>query len=251
MKYFGGKFRISKNIVSYFKSLNTEYDTYIEPFVGGAWMLKSVHDAKLGFKYYMASDLHQDLICMYLAIKKGWLPPKDIDLELYHKAKNNQVSPELRAFVGFGCSFGGKWFDGLARGGESKKGVPRNYATNAYNSLYKKKNAILNTNFFHTDYYKWLAVCEKLCNKNILLYCDPPYADTRQYNGISEKFNHDKFWQWCRDISAYASVFVSEYKAPDDFECVLEINTKTDMRDSNQQHIKRTEKLFTYNKERT
>jgi len=41
-------------------------------------------------------------------------------------------------------------------------------------------------------------------------------------------------------------VFISEYIAPDDFKCVLQINTKTDMRNKNNNKISRIEKLFKY-----
>ena len=41
-------------------------------------------------------------------------------------------------------------------------------------------------------------------------------------------------------------VLISEYWMPDDFECVLEIQTKTDIRNGNNQLDKRVEKLFKY-----
>jgi len=50
-----------------------------------------------------------------------------------------------------------------------------------------------------------------------IVYCDPPYKSTTGYNG---NFDHIEFWDWCRVISINSSVFVSEYEAPDDFECV-------------------------------
>ena len=40
---------------------------------------------------------------------------------------------------------------------------------------------------------------------------------------IKTIFNHSEFWQWCRNMASKGHiVFVSEYKAPDDFECVWE-----------------------------
>lgn len=54
--------------------------------------------------------------------------------------------------------------------------------------------------------------------KDSLIYCDPPYEGTTKYK---DDFDHPKFWQWCRDMAIKGHIiFVSEYNAPDDFECV-------------------------------
>ena len=48
---------------------------------------------------------------------------------------------------------------------------------------------------------------------NATVYCDPPYRDTKGYNGMS--FDHGEFWRWvaARDFPVY----VSEFSAPDSF----------------------------------
>lgn len=46
-----------------------------------------------------------------------------------------------------------------------------------------------------------------------VVYCDPPYAGTGQYN-VGD-FDSAAFWEWVR-LRAYP-VYVSEYSAPDDF----------------------------------
>ena len=45
-----------------------------------------------------------------------------------------------------------------------------------------------------------------------VVYCDPPYAGTCSYGC---EFDHDAFWQWCRTRDF--PVYVSEYRAPEDF----------------------------------
>lgn len=45
-----------------------------------------------------------------------------------------------------------------------------------------------------------------------VVYCDPPYAGT---NGYGREFDHEDFWQWCRTRDF--PVYVSEYRAPEDF----------------------------------
>ena len=68
--------------------------------------------------------------------------------------------------------------------------------------------------FFSKDYkdFEFKESC--------LIYCDIPYKDTKQY-ATSKDFNHDNFFKWCREMSIQGhTVFVSEYQAPNDFECV-------------------------------
>lgn len=46
-------------------------------------------------------------------------------------------------------------------------------------------------------------------------------VELRLEYSTSKNFDHDKFWQWGRDMSIVGhTVFVSEYNAPADFECV-------------------------------
>ena len=52
---------------------------------------------------------------------------------------------------------------------------------------------------------------------NSIVYCDPPYENV---TGYGMDFNHVEFWSWVRKISKQHDVFISEYNAPDDFECV-------------------------------
>lgn len=56
--------------------------------------------------------------------------------------------------------------------------------------------------------------------ENSFIYCDPPYANTAEYKAV-DSFNHVVFWQWCRDaVKNGHTLFISEYNAPEDFECV-------------------------------
>lgn len=49
---------------------------------------------------------------------------------------------------------------------------------------------------------------------NDVVYCDPPYAGTDGYSR-TDTFDTEKFWQWAR--TREYPVYVSEFKAPDDF----------------------------------
>jgi DNA adenine methylase len=76
--------------------------------------------------------------------------------------------------------------------------------------------------------------------KNSIIYCDPPYEGVA---GYKDKFNHIAFWQWCREKTNEGySVFISEYNAPNDFECIWQSELKTNM--NAKYEMKPVEKLF-------
>jgi DNA adenine methylase len=225
MRYLGGKSKIRKQIATFLESVRKPEQTYFEPFVGGAWVLQEMSGKRI------ASDINRALICMYEELQKGWVPPDSITEETYQEYKRNQVDTDpLTAFIGIGCSFGGKWFGGYARSGK------RNYCSNAKNSLLLQVPKLKGVEFNKLP-YTWFEV------ENKLIYCDPPYENT---TGYKDKFDHTEFWDTMRAWSKNNTVVISEYKAPEDFKCVLEIPTKTDLRVSGIKE-NRIERLFMYN----
>ncbi len=231
MQYLGGKFRIAKEVCDVINSLLSNFEYYIEPFVGGANIVCGVVHPKR-----LAMDANEALITMYQALQNGWEPPEFVSEDEYAELKATQDSQNpLTAFAGFGCSFGGKWFGGYAGKGN------RNYALNAKNSLGKKITALKNVKFVAGDYTSFVYP------QNSLIYCDPPYADTTGYDGVKGKFNSDVFWDWCRRQSQTGNfVLVSEYSAPSDFMSILTIETKTDMRTKSGAKSVRREELWMY-----
>lgn len=225
MRYLGGKSKTRKQISTFLESVRKPEQIYFEPFVGGAWVLQEMGGDRI------ASDSNEALITMYSALQKGWLPPEDISESLYaeYKAKQDPSDP-LTAFIGIGCSFGGKWYGGCAR----KKGY--NFAAGGRRALQKQLPLIMDVHFVAQDYRKWLP-------ENKLIYCDPPYANT---TGYKDKFDHLTFWDTMREWSENNTVVISEYKAPDDFLCVLEIPTKTIIRDAGNKPLQSVERLFVY-----
>lgn len=140
----------------------------------------------------------------------------------------------LTEFVGFGCSFASKWFGRYARGHGGKLG----YADAAKRSLLKKMSTMQDIIFDFADY-------KTLSFSGCLVYCDPSYDNTTKFTGTpdfdTEEFG-DVMWKWSKNNDGY----LSEYISPDDFECILEIPTRIDIRNKNNQMEKRVEKLFKY-----
>ena len=82
-------------------------------------------------------------------------------------------------------------------------------------------------------------------DKNVILFCDPPYIDTKKYE---TDFDHEEFWSWVKMLSEQGyKVFVTEYIAPDFMKCVWQ-QKKPDTFSQNKKNPKiKMEKLFVYN----
>jgi len=231
MRYFGGKTRICKDVAKIIESVREPNQTFLSVFTGGGWVESLIQNKKI------CCDKHKYLIAMYQALQNGWEPPSQLSNEEYqHIKRYKDENPALTGFVGFGCSFAGKWF-----GGYAKDSTNRNYCLNAKNSILKKMNGFKNTTFQCIDY-------RDLSPINSIIYCDPPYKGTTQYDTDEVgKFNHDEFWTIIRKWGEYNTVIISEYDAPNDIECIWKRNVRLDIRDKNNQKKNRIEKLFGLN----
>jgi len=227
MQYMGSKNRIAKHILPIMLAERKQGQWWVEPFVGGANMIDKVEGNRMG------NDSNEFLIALLIAMRDGYIPPTDISKELYYAIKSRPADypKELVGFVGFLCSFGGKWWGGYAF---NKKGD--NYAERGSRCIVKQAKNLDGVVF------KFGSYLELEIPENSLIYCDPPYADTCKYK---DDFNHDIFWNWCRTQAKRGhTIFISEYSAPNDFVCVKEIQHKTIL-DKNSQYP-RIEKLFRY-----
>ncbi len=64
IKWSGGK---SDEIEQILKHIPDEYDTYIEPFVGGGAVFFHLEPLKA-----VINDIHPELVCLYRQIKEGF-----------------------------------------------------------------------------------------------------------------------------------------------------------------------------------
>jgi len=234
MRYLGGKSKIRKQVAAFLESVRQPEQVYFEPFVGGGWVLQEMTGKRV------ASDGNKALIAMYQALQQGWQPPEFISEDEWRKWRKQQevVADPMMAFCRFGCGFGGDWNGGYARSSSS-----RNYCLNARNSLLKQLPLIADVKFESRLFHEWMP-------KGALVYCDPPYAGTTAY-GAFDGFDHDLFWRTMSEWCEHNTVVVSEYVAPDDWVCVREFHTKTDLHvskpDVGATKSKRTERIFMHN----
>lgn len=257
MKYMGSKAKYAQDICKAIAdelnlSVNIngllvggfKYKNWVEPFVGGANMIEWV----TGFENKIGNDINPYLIEMFRAVQKGWKPSDRYDELTYKLAKENAkltwktASPDLMiaeiGFIGIGCSYSGKWFGGYARGNDNK-GNPRNYAKESKDNLMEQKYHIQDVQFTVGDY---IGLRLPSIAEYTIVYCDPPYRGTTQFKN---KFDSDKFWSWCDEISSLGyKVFVSEYNAPEGWRCIWQKEVNNSLT-KNTGAKKGIEKLFT------
>jgi len=226
MKYIGSKRFVLKHILPIMLKERGDR-VWVEPFVGGANVICNITGERIG------NDTHKYLIALLRAVQEGWIPPTEVSKELYYSVKDNPdiFKDEFVGFVGFLCSFGAKWWGGYAK---NKRG--ENFAGESSRVLVKQAKTLGGVKFTCMNY------CDMVIPDNSLIYCDPPYAGT---SVLDVDFNHFEFWEWCRNRSREGHiVFVSEYNAPDDFECLLEMDTITNLNKNGRSP--RLDKLFKF-----
>lgn len=226
MQYLGGKSRIAKQISELLNKNNRK--VFVSLFCGGCSVEALVTSDKK-----ILNDFHPYLIQMWIDAQTGRDFPENVSEDMYKETKNKMDEDKgLSGFIGFGCSFGGKWWGGYAR---QTKGL--NYALTAKRSVSKKMKGLLTATFVNKD-YKNVEIPD-----NSLVYCDPPYEGTTDYSN-SKEFSHEEFWNYVRELSKNNLVFVSELNAPEDFEAVWEKDFTRNLDAS--VVFKSTEKVFVH-----
>ena len=244
MKYMGSKSRVAKHILPIILKQRKREQFYVEPFAGGMNIIDKVDGNRI------ANDVNPYLIACWNLLQDGWLPPKFISREQYNiaRVKYNsklQLSPDEQGevgYIGFSGSYGGRFFEGGYAGlTKTKLGKERNYPLEAFNNVMAQIEAIQGVKFTCSSYD------DMKTPPNSIIYCDPPYKDTKEY--AKSGFDSDKFWQWCRDkFKEGHSVFVSEYQAPNDFSCVWEKEVSSSLRANSVVSGRKlsVERLFTF-----
>lgn len=240
MKYMGSKDRIAKYILPIMLKYKSEDQWWVEPFVGGANMIDKVEGKRIG------SDSNKYVIDALMSIRDyiEYLPKNNLDFtEEDYKSLRLNEDYEYKGYAGFAFSYAGKWLGGWCRDKQGK----RDYVKEAYNNAVRQSPKLQGVELICSSYD------ELEIPINSIIYCDPPYKDTTKYSNKQSKeplksnsFDHELFWQWCRDKSKEGyTVFISEYNAPDDFECVWQKDICSSLTKETGEK-KGTEKLFRF-----
>ena len=208
MRYAGSKNKVAKELLPTILHHRKENQWWVEPFAGTYNVTTKVRGRRI------ANEINKYIVALFKSILSGWEPPDEITEEQYKQIQQDRdgYPDHLVGFVGFGCSFGGKWFAGYARGSD--------YCGKAKRACEKKCKRLKGVQLECGD-YRDLVIPEES-----LIYCDPPYQSTISYDAVGE-FDHVVFWDWIREKSDEGhTVFVSEYSAPKDFVCVWDKRVK-------------------------
>jgi DNA adenine methylase len=208
MRYMGSKSKIAHLFLPAILKDRKAGQLYVEPFVGSASVITRVRpDMFTADGPRLGADKNPYVIALHQALQLGWKAPTAISESEYDRLKElykNGVIPNevldraLMGFAGFGCSFGGKFFDGYAKSNDM-----RNYAAEAARSL-PDVDTMRDIEFIVSD-YSTLEIPD-----GSLVYCDPPYESTSKYKYA---LDHVTFWRWCDDLTKRdCSVFVSSYE---------------------------------------
>ena len=217
MRYMGSKARLAPALSRAILERVPSRALYVEPFLGSAAMFSAVAPS---FDRAVGADAHPDLAEMWRAVAAGWVPPSVVSREEYAALRYAEVSA-LRGFVGFGASFGGKWFGGYAR--HDPRPGRRAAADASAASVARRAPALVGREIRHADYRE----LGELMSAGTVVYCDPPYAGTTAYAGVPP-FDHGAFWECAAEWAGRgADVFVSEFAAPEGWQPVFEVSHRT------------------------
>jgi DNA adenine methylase len=207
---------------------------YIEPFCGCCGVLRHVAG---NFKKCYASDIAKDLMMLLKLVKCGKFKNPKITKQKWLDYKYSNKPSAERAFAGYGCSYGGVWFNGYIND-------PNNNDM-TYSSLVKLAPKLQNTVFSNKNYVDFLRDFKFDPKQKYLIYMDPPYKGT--CNLPWEEFDSLQFWNIVRKLSKTKGikVIISEVSAPSDFKCIYKFNRRNGMHNITSDKIVIEEKLYT------
>lgn len=217
MKYLGSKNRIVDEIIPIMLK-NYNGNCFVDLFCGGCSVVENIpsHYKRI------ANDKQKYLIAMWKSLVNNKTFPVVIEKEFYsrvrdcYNGKNNDYDDDLIGWIGFMASFNGRFFDGGYSGHHVKNnsGKERDYIRENIKNTIKQIQKLKNVEFYSGEYYD----CP--FPENSLIYCDPPYQNTKQY-ATSKNFDYNMFYDWLRTMKEDGhTIYVSEYQMPEDFICV-------------------------------
>lgn len=211
IRYNGSKRSQAFDIIRNFPKT---FDTYYEPFCGGASVLFALLHSDIRIKHYIASDLNSDLIALYNAIKtiptdianhyeKLWNElNKDNDIErkkeFYNSIRdrlNKNHDPLDFMFIMRTVINGRPRYNSLGDFNCALHLSRNGIIPNSLREIILYWNMMLNkydVEFVNCSYEHWNP------SKSDFMYLDPPYANTSSlYLG---NFDNDKFFNWLRTV---------------------------------------------------
>lgn len=244
MVYQGSKAKLRKYILPILQNCINEnhIENYYEPFCGGANMIDHIR-----CKNRIGSDINSELIELLKYMRDNPnldIFPQDCSFEHYsdvrenRKNKTNKYSTPYTSGIGYFASFGGRYFQGGY--GRNAKGGKCIYNERLRNA--KEQASLLMGIEFNTCSFENYNPNDF---KNCLFYLDPPYYNTKEYEN---KFDYEKFYNWCEELGKENYVFISEYYMPSNFQCIWSKERMVLQKSDREKGEIAVEKLFTIGK---
>lgn len=202
---------------------------------GGANVIDDIH-----CEHRLYYDIHPELVALFKHIQYTTDDvPTSISKEEYCRVKESPYNyPDWYVgLVGFCASFGAGWFNGYANPYYDKKNdKTRDFSNEAIRNIIKQAPKLKNVEFKCAD-FRTIDMPE-----NAVVYCDPPYRDTRKYKNV-DAFPYNEYYDWCRKNSNKATMFMSEAYMPNDFTVIWEKEIRQQLDKSNRNY--RPERIYT------
>lgn len=248
MIYQGSKNKYADSIVPILQKLidDNNIQLYVEPFVGGANIID-----KINCPHKYGIDKNYSLICL---LRKAQEAPEDIpstgSKELWYQAKDiyrrykgePQMEEEMEGWRIGAIQFLGSYNRGGFSRGYANPTKEQDFYKQAYDNLIKqaKEPKFKDIIFCHSNYNE-LQLDD---NFPTLIYCDPPYENTKPYGYKFETdFDYKYYWNWVRKMSQKHIVICSEQNFPSDFNIIWQKEVKRTMNNKRKTAI---EKLGIY-----
>lgn len=215
MNYMGSKNKIVSGFLPILQQAVDSCQTkaYFEPFLGGANVID-----KITASVRVGADSNHYLIQLMRNLDKleqlpDMLMREEYDrVRLAYKNSTDEFPDWYTAMVGFFASYNGRFFTGgFGAFSHTKEGI-RNYFLERKKNMIQQREFLKDVIFLQCDYH------ELPIPRGCVVYCDPPYQDTKQYQ---EEFDSSEFWKWAETLSKNgADVYVSEESAPSNWKRV-------------------------------
>lgn len=216
IKWSGSKRSQAEEILKHFP---TEIDTYYEPFVGGASVLRALLDNsnKIKVKHYVCSDLNEGLISLWNKIKDN---PQEVS-EHYASLWNElNIDDDKQRKKEYFSKVRGRYnkehnpLDFMFIMRTTTNGMPRYNSDGEFNnSFHVTRNGILPTkleeiinewsvllNKYNVE-FKCCSFTEIKPTENDFVYLDPPYANTKgMYFG---NFNQNTLFDYIKKLKSH------------------------------------------------
>lgn len=199
IKWAGGKRWLIKNHLDLFPS-ESEYNKYIEPFLGGGSIYFNLEPKKA-----ILNDINSELIITYQTVKDNWEGVFDglteldkiHNYNLYYKIRAELPTSDIEKAIRF-LYLNRTCFNGLYRVNLNNRfnvpiGTKNKVILNSDNFL-KASKILKNAKLFNLDFEKIIAKAKE----NDFIFIDPPYTVKHNLNGFI-KYN-EKLFTWSDQV---------------------------------------------------